>query len=479
MNATLTSAENVDAAQRTVSLSPQRGEGRGEGCEGRSAPILQAPLHADCPHLTLPSPLPSGAEREAPASYVACSGRYSAVRAGVPLNESVFSTVRRRAVLDDCKWDPQVGDTSTLAAFPLLMRRSEWRQLAAWAERLTAETLAAEMEILGQPRWLDELGLPRAVRRVLREDAPLTPAAARVMRFDFHPATEGWRLSEVNSDVPGGYTESSFFTTMIAEHFPSWEPAGDPAAAWTAAVAKAAGGGVVALLAAPGYMEDQQIMAFLAARLRERGCVAFLAQPAQLIWQDGLARLETTSGPKSVGAIVRFYQSEWLARLPARFGWKHFFRGGRTPVLNPGVAIISESKRFPLLWDKLVTPLPTWRALLPETRDPRQVEWRTDEGWLVKSALSNTGDDVSIRALLKPQEWRGVRWAVRFQPGNWVAQRRFDSVPVETPLGLMHVCVGVYTIDGRAAGAYARLAPRPLIDYAAVDAALLIEEGHD
>jgi hypothetical protein len=300
------------------------------------------------------------------------------------------------------------------------------------------------------------------------------------MRFDFHPTTEGWRLSEVNSDVPGGYTESSFFTAMVAECFPGWKPAGDPAAAWAAAVAKAAGsGGVVALLAAPGYMEDQQIMAFLAARLREHGCTACFAQPTQLRWRNSFAYLDTAWHCGPLDVIVRFYQSEWLARLPARYGWKHFFRGGRTPVVNPGVAIISESKRFPLVWDRLTTQLPTWRALLPETREPREVPWSTDADWLVKAALSNTGDEVGIRTLLKEREWRDVRWAVRLRPGRWVAQRRFDSVPLETPLGRMHACVGVYTIDGRAAGAYARLARRPLIDYAAVDAALLIENGHD
>jgi hypothetical protein len=43
----------------------------------------------------------------------------------------------------------------------------------------------------------------------------------------------------------------------------------------------------------------------------------------------------------------------------------------------------------------------------------------------------------------------------------------------------MHACVGVYTIDGRAAGAYARLAKRPLIDYASVDAAVLVNDNND
>jgi hypothetical protein len=37
--------------------------------------------------------------------------------------------------------------------------------------------------------------------------------------------------------------------------------------------------------------------------------------------------------------------------------------------------------------------------------------------------------------------------------------------------------VGVYTVNGRAAGAYARLSEKPLIDFAAIDVALLIEEN--
>jgi glutathionylspermidine synthase len=398
------------------------------------------------------------------------------LRAGPAIEPRTFATIRRRAVLDGCKWDPQVGDVSTLAAFPLLMRAAVWRQLAAWAEQLTTETLAAEAEMLEKPQLLDQLGLPRSLRQVLRKDGPLTPAAARAMRFDFHFTTEGWRISEVNSDVPGGFTESSYFTAMIAKQFPALRAAGDPAEAWLDAVTQTAGGrGVVALLAAPGYMEDQQIMAYLAARLRERGCFACLANPTQIAWRDGAAHVKTSWHCGPADSLVRFYQGEWLARLPKRFAWEHFFRGGRTPVANPGVAVLSESKRFPLLWDRLTTSVRTWRTLLPETREARDAPWPHDDGWLVKSALSNTGDDVSIRALLTPREWRGVRWAVRLQPGRWLAQRRFESLPIETPLGSMHACVGVYTIDGRAGGAYGRLAHKPVIDYAAVDAALLLE----
>jgi hypothetical protein len=142
-------------------------------------------------------------------------------------------------------------------------------------------------------------------------------------------------------------------------------------------------------------------------------------------------------------------------------------------VCNPGVAVIGESKRFPVVWDELATPLPTWRALLPETCDPRAVDWRREPGWLLKAAFANNGDEVHDRAWARPQAWRRAARAARLAPGRWVAQRRFEPLPVATPGGMMYPCLGVYTVDGRAAGVYGRLSPRPVVDFAAVDVAVL------
>ena len=174
------------------------------------------------------------------------------------------------------------------------------------------------------------------------------------MRFDFHFTTEGWRISEANSDVPGGFSEASHFTMLMAEHFPDLQLAGNPAAAWTNALSRVAGpNGVVALLSAPGYAEDQQVVSFLAARLRDRGCVAHPAKPEQIRWVKARAYLDTAWHRGLLDAIVRFYQVEWLPRLPLRVEWSYLLRGGRTPVGNPAAAVISESKRFPLAWDRL------------------------------------------------------------------------------------------------------------------------------
>jgi hypothetical protein len=205
------------------------------------------------------------------------------LRAESALDAKSISAIRRRAALEGCKWDTQVGDVTALAPFPLVMKRSVWDQLAAWAEQLTAEAVEAEKEILQRPTLLRVLGLPRALQRILANDAPLTPTAGRVIRFDFHFTTDGWRISEANSDVPSGFSEASHFTAMMAERFPHLRMPGNPGDAWGDAVAAAAGPhGAVALVSAAGYMEDHQVISFLAARLRERRCQPHLAKPEQI-----------------------------------------------------------------------------------------------------------------------------------------------------------------------------------------------------
>jgi glutathionylspermidine synthase len=399
------------------------------------------------------------------------------LRAEPPIDPDAFSAIRRRAVLEGCKWDPQVGDVSTLAPFPLVLKSSTWTVIASQAEQLAAEAIAAEEAVSGRPELVGVLGFPPALRRLLSAKKPASPSAGRVVRFDFHYTTQGWRISEANSDVPGGFTEASYFTALMAEHFPNLRLAGCPVDAWADALGLATRpAGVVGLLSAPGYMEDHQVIAFLASRLHERGCRAHLLKPEQVVWRNGIANLNVRWHQGPLDLIVRFYQSEWLARLPERCGWANLFRGGKTPVANPGLAAISESKRFPLVWDRLPVALPMWHVLLPETRDPREVPWARDEGWLLKTAMCNTGDTISIRELMPAAEWLRRRWAVQLFPGNWVAQRRFESVPVPTPLGPRHVCLGVYTVNGQAVGVYARLAEKPLIDFGAVDVALLLED---
>jgi len=128
------------------------------------------------------------------------------------------------------------------------------------------------------------------------------------------------------------------------------------------------------------------------------------------------------------------------------------------------------------VWDELATDVSTWRTLLPHSRDPRQVEIDTSARgeWVVKPVLGRVGDGVGIPGVSTAPEWKQIARAVRRDPRAWVAQRRFEALPLATELGAFFPCIGVYTIDGRAVGAYGRLARRALIDMRAQDVAVLL-----
>ncbi len=395
------------------------------------------------------------------------------LRCGLSIDPPDFEHIRRRMCLDFCKWDPQVGDVATLASFPLLLSHAAWSDLSAAAEALAAETLELERSLIARPDLHAQLGLPPRLRGVMPRVPSLT--SARVMRFDFHfTVDDGWQVSEVNSDVPGGFTESSAFPRLMADYIPDAQPAGDPAAAYVDAVIEATRHrpGSIALLWAPGFMEDHQIVSYLATLLRARGVTTHLTQPRNLAWRnDGEAYL---NGP--VAGIIRFYQGEWLSRLRRTSGWQNLFTSWGTPVANPGLAILSESKRLPLLFDRLGLPLRAWRKLLPETRDPRDAPWHSDERWLLKAAFSNTGDAVLSCDTTPRRQWLATQIDAVLRPRSWVAQRRFETLPIDTPIGLRYPCVGVYVVNGQACGAYGRLAPTPIVRYDATDVAVLVEK---
>ena len=150
------------------------------------------------------------------------------------------------------------------------------------------------------------------------------------------------------------------------------------------------------------------------------------------------------------------------------------FKGGLTPVANPGSAVLTESKRLPLLWSPLGVAVPHWRSLLPLTVDPWGAPLDHQGDWVLKAAYGNTGDAVYSVGWNSPaRQWQSVVDS-RLRPHRWIAQRRFKTTVLSTPLGPMYPCLGVYTVNGKASGFYGRLSPRPVIDGQAVEVPILI-----
>ena len=389
------------------------------------------------------------------------------------VDAKAFAAIRRRTIFECCKWDPQVEDVSVLADTPLLLHRSAWRELTSLAEALDRETLAAEAELRQHADLHQLLALPGRLVASLAgcEEASNWP---RVNRYDFHFTEAGWRISEVNSDVPGGFIESAGFTSLVAGAVPHFEPCGDPAAALIDALRSLIHdeGDPIGMIHATAYSDDRQVMVYLSRRFAQLGLRTILAAPDHLQWRARTAHV----GRERLSAIVRFFPAEWLPNLPSRSQWQRLTCGSLTPILNPATALLTQSKRFPLAWHRLRTPMDTWRSLLPETRE---LTWRDrrrlDPQWVYKPALGRVGDGVGIAGATSDRSWRDIRRGTRWHPRHWIAQRRFDAVPIATPHGERYPSLGVFVIGGRACGVYGRMSPRPLIDHRAMDIAVLVE----
>lgn len=413
----------------------------------------------------------------APAAAIVCPP---------PLDRAAFGEYRRRAIFSFGKLDPQCGDVCVLAPFPLVLAPETWAQLAREAEALDSELRAAEAELLARPKLHRRLGVPAPIRRALRAAAADPPdAGPRFVRYDFHPAAEGWRISEVNCDVPGGFLEATALAQLMSEHHTQAIAAGDPTEALAASIAGGLDGApepTVALAHATAYTDDRQVMAFLRRALAAHGVRGVLCAPDHLLWSAGRAVLCADLAPdlaaREPDLLLRFFPAEWLANLGRAANWQAFFAAARTPQSNPPTSLLTQSKRFPLVWDDLSPRLATWRRLLPETREPRARPARAElDAWVLKPALGRVGDMVAIRGVSAAGQIRRAERLARLAPRSWVAQRRFEAVPVETADGPRYPCIGVFVIDGRAAGAYGRLAPRPLIDAGAQDIAVLVARG--
>lgn len=398
------------------------------------------------------------------------------IRAGQALQRDQWLALRTRLIFDFCKWDVQSEDHSVLAQFPLLMAPETAAFLGQTAEALDHEARAAEREILERPKLLRKLALPRKIHRALQNARNVKPApAVRVMRFDFHFTTEGWRVSEVNADVPGGFIEASGWNALFGESVPGTRVPPNTSEIYTRAIRNAVGAnGLAALVHATAHSDDRQVMQHLAHALAAQGVAAYVVSPAHIHWINGRAEIRSKFASGRPAVLVRFFPADWLPKLPSRDSWEPYFSGSTTILSNPGSSIVLQTKRFPLVWSQLACELSTWRRLLPETREARYMKSALDEFSILKPALGRVGEGIGMPGVTPREEMAEIYYRARGHPHEWVSQKRFDAVPVATEKCAMFYCIGVFTINGKAAGFYGRVAERPIIDQNAQDAAVLI-----
>jgi glutathionylspermidine synthase len=297
------------------------------------------------------------------------------------------------------------------------------------------------------------------------------------MRFDFHPTTAGWAVSEVNSDVPGGIAEASVLPVIASKYFEGYEPRKNIADILLNEFKKLIGNnGTVAFIHATSYADDRQVMEFIGDYFKKNGFNSIMASPDHIVWKNKKAISIIQGQEGEVDGIIRFFPLEWLANLPKSCDWKGFY-DCTTPSCNHPVAILTQPKRLPLVWDKLNVDVTTWKKLLPQTINPKSVD-PDDESWIFKPSLGRVGEGISIKEAVSEKELRSIKKSVKRHPNNWIAQQKFISQPIVTnDYQTYHVCIGVFTVNGKSAGFYGRISPFSRIDGRAKDIPILVSKG--
>jgi hypothetical protein len=399
--------------------------------------------------------------------------------AGNPLTVEQWKAYRARLASESLKHDIPPADYYPPANFPLLLDRSEWLSLARTAEKLTAEVLAAERELIGRIDLHARLGLPASVQQVFKKGNPESaPGAARYMRFDFHLAQEGWRVSEVNADMANGFNVGSLFAELMAPYYPGCPRPPDPVHAHAKAVLKGVGiGALVAVVRRAVRARDCESK-YLASELRKHGMNSVIVSPGDLIWKSNRAFITRGHANRAPALLIPLLGVDWLPRLRPGSVWKRWFTGGGTMMSNPGTSVLIESKRLPLVSDELETPMPTWRtAIIPETCCPSQLKSTHQGDWVLKRAFGGVGQGVAIAGISSGRAYKEASRQAKRHPYGWVAQRRFEMLPIKTPKGPRYICLGIFTVDGKAAGAYGRSSKTALIGLETEDAVVLLRKS--
>ncbi|MCL2571535.1 MAG: glutathionylspermidine synthase family protein [Defluviitaleaceae bacterium] len=374
---------------------------------------------------------------------------------------SAYPDYRLSVMFDGYKWDLQAGEQSTISDKVVLLGQDEMTFLADHAVRLYNETIAMEAALHKNPDMVRKLGISEPMTEALCNCNYKPEQHVRFMRFDFHPTTEGWKISEVNSDVPAGYPEASILPALAQVYFKDYVQYGNFGEIIKARLMRLIpSGSTVAYLHDTHTVEDYQILHYLGDIMETTGYKSMYASPEHIQWENAKA--------KGIGGIVRYFPVEWMEFTP-HVDWIGYVNA-QTPSCNHPIALLTQSKRLPLVWDDLGVDIPIWKMLLPETKCVNKLE--SQDGWILKPAFGRVGEGITIPGTMSEEEEQAVYQSAISDPMQWVAQRMFQSMPVDG----FHLNVGVFVVDGVYAGCYGRISNEPRIDEDASEVPILIKE---
>ena len=399
----------------------------------------------------------------------------------VKIPDDKYQEYRLNLMFDCYKWDPQFLDNNTVAKYALVLTEKEHEELVKITESIDKETIEAENYLNNNLKLAKPLALPKKIYGELkRMNNYENDKHVRLMRYDFHPTMdEKWCVSEVNSDVPGGFAESSLMPNeaikAIGVDDYTFINFGDILA--KAIKEKIKENGTIFFVHCTCYSDDRQVMQYLGDKLKKDGYKIIYGAADHIRFENKKAYSILSGNECEIDAIFRFTPLEWLKDMKPKF-WDGYF-DTTTVSCNHPIAIFAQTKRFPLIWSSLEKEglsLENWKKYLPETIEVSKAKGK--EGYIYKPACGRVGEKISIKEACSKEEYKEILKDLKKHPKEYLAQKKFISKPLISDDGKeYHVCLGSYTVNGKQSGYYARISHLPRIDSNAADIPVLIERS--
>ena len=398
----------------------------------------------------------------------------------IKIPEDKYYEYKIQAMFDCYKWDPQFCDNNTLSRYVLILSKEENEELVKLTQNLDKETIRAEEYLNKNIKIAKKLSLPKKILEQIpsMQDYDKTKNI-RLMRYDFHPSVNGdWVVTEVNSDCPGGFAESSLLPDLARRtlNIATLEYNSFGEKMVDAINKRLDKNGTIMMVHCTCFSDDRQVMQYMGDRLKREGYNIIYGAADHINFKDKKAYCILENNQISIDLIFRFTPLEWLIQMKPR-RWDGYF-SSKTMSCNHPISIYAQSKRFPFVWndlEKVGINMKTWRKLLPETLEIKNMNLK--DGYIYKPVYGRVGEKISIKEACKDDEYEKILKDVKKHPKQYLIQKKFESKPLETEDGKKyHVCIGSYTIEGEHAGYYARMSQYPRIDSYAEDIPVLIEK---
>jgi len=372
--------------------------------------------------------------------------------------------------------DPWLAATPRFAA-PRCLPAARAAAVATAAEAIASVHDELARRVAAEPALLDEFFQLTPWQRGMALAS--LPDWHGIARADVFWTASGPQVCELNSDTPSGQAEAvlanALATPALAPHSP-WRDANEGLPARFVAMVEQTAAAIghrrplqIGLLYPTEMPEDLSMIAAYERWLGAAGHRVVLGAPFNLgTASDGRASL--LGEPCDV--MLRHYKTDWWGeRLPVRDDEPpvadaaplaepllHLLQAaveGRTAVLNPFGAVLTQNKRaMAFCWEQITrfstTAQTAIRRYLPETVRLERIRehlWQQRQDWVLKSDYGCEGAEVIVGPQVDQATWEdALQHAIA---SRWVAQRAFTPLPESDGAVLNH---GVYLLAGRAAG---------------------------